>query len=52
MVADPPSADPVADMSALDDAITRFKIDKRPRIATFLAQVGHESGQLPRWSKT
>jgi putative chitinase len=31
---------------ALNDAMARFKIEGRLRVAAFLAQVGHESGQL------
>ncbi|PYY72184.1 glycoside hydrolase family 19 [Pseudomonas jessenii] len=43
-----PSAGPVAGVfvSALNDAMARFKIEGRLRVAAFLAQVGHESGQL------
>ncbi|WP_223542064.1 hypothetical protein [Pseudomonas sp. BF-RE-26] len=43
-----PSAGPVAGVfvSALNDAMARFKIDGRLCVAAFLAQVGHESGQL------
>lgn len=43
-----PNAGPVAGVfvSALNDAMARFKIDTRLRVAAFLAQVGHESGQL------
>jgi putative chitinase len=43
-----PNAGPVAGVfvSPLDDAMTRFKIEGLPRVAAFLAQVGHESGQL------
>lgn len=33
-------------LSALDRAMLRWKIDSRVRTAAFLAQVGHESGQL------
>jgi predicted chitinase len=33
-------------VSALNDAMARFKIEGRLRVAAFLAQVGHESGQL------
>ncbi|KQQ67850.1 glycoside hydrolase family 19 [Pseudomonas sp. Leaf127] len=33
---------------ALNRAMPRFKIDNRLRIAAFIAQVGHESGQLRR----
>ena len=43
-----PNAGPVAGVfvSALNDAMARFKIEGRLRVAAFLAQVGHESGQL------
>lgn len=43
-----PSARPVADVfvPALNRAMTRFRIDSPARRAAFLAQVGHESGQL------
>jgi putative chitinase len=43
-----PNAGPVAGVfvSALNDAMARFKIDTRLRVSAFLAQVGHESGQL------
>jgi putative chitinase len=43
-----PNAGPVAGVfvSALNDAMARFKIEGRLRAAAFLAQVGHESGQL------
>ena len=43
-----PNAGPVASVfvSALNDAMARFKIEGRLRVAAFLAQVGHESGQL------
>jgi putative chitinase len=43
-----PSAGPVAGVfvSALNDAMTRFKIEGQLRVAAFLAQIGHESGQL------
>ncbi len=43
-----PNAGPVAGVfvSALNDAMSRFKIAGRLRVAAFLAQVGHESGQL------
>lgn len=43
-----PNAGPVAGVfvSALNDAMARFKIHSRLRKAAFLAQVGHESGQL------
>lgn len=43
-----PNARPVAGifLPALNRAMTRFKIDRRMRAAAFLAQVGHESGQL------
>ena len=42
------SAGPVAGVfvSALNDAMARFKIHSRLRESAFLAQVGHESGQL------
>lgn len=33
---------------ALNVAMARFKIDSPVRMAAFLAQVGHESGQLTR----
>jgi putative chitinase len=32
-------------LSALNEAVTRFNIEGRLRVAAFLAQVGHESGQ-------
>lgn len=43
-----PNAGPVAGVfvSALNDSMARYKIDNRLRVAAFLAQVGHESGQL------
>jgi putative chitinase len=43
-----PNAGPVAGVfvSALNDAMARFKIEGRLRVSAFLAQVGHESGQL------
>jgi putative chitinase len=43
-----PNAGQVAGVfvSALNDAMARFKIEGRLRVAAFLAQVGHESGQL------
>lgn len=43
-----PSARPVAGVfvPALNRAMARWKIDSRVRQAAFLAQVGHESGQL------
>ena len=43
-----PNAGPNAGVfvSALNDAMTRFKIEGRLRVAAFLAQIGHESGQL------
>jgi putative chitinase len=43
-----PNAGPVAGVfvSALNDAMARFKIQGPMRVAAFLAQVGHESGQL------
>ena len=43
-----PNVGPVAGVfvSALNDAMARFKIQGPLRVAAFLAQVGHESGQL------
>lgn len=43
-----PSSSPVAGVFvfALNEAMARFKIEGRLRVAAFLAQVGHESGQL------
>lgn len=43
-----PNARPVAGifLPALNRAMARFKIDSRVRQAAFLAQIGHESGQL------
>ncbi|HEK0905465.1 TPA: glycoside hydrolase family 19 protein [Pseudomonas putida] len=43
-----PNARPVAGIfvPALNRAMLRWKIDSRLRLAAFLAQVGHESGQL------
>jgi len=43
-----PKARPVAGifLPALNRAMARHKIDSRVRVAAFLAQVGHESGQL------
>ena len=43
-----PNAGPVAGVfvSALNDAMARFNIEGWLRVAVFLAQVGHESGQL------
>ena len=45
-----PNAGPVAGVfvSALNDAMARFKIQGPLRVAAFIAQVGHESGQLTR----
>ncbi|WP_342650934.1 glycoside hydrolase family 19 protein [Pseudomonas sp. REB1044] len=33
-------------LASLNRAMTRYKIDSRLRVAAFLAQIGHESGQL------
>ncbi|UVL59813.1 glycoside hydrolase family 19 protein [Pseudomonas sp. B21-032] len=43
-----PNARPVAGifLPALNRAMARYKIDSQVRVAAFLAQVGHESGQL------
>lgn len=43
-----PKARPVAGvfLPALNRAAARWKIDSRMRMAAFLAQIGHESGQL------
>ena len=43
-----PNARPVAGifLPALNRAMARYKIDSPVRVAVFLAQVGHESGQL------
>ncbi|MNE34678.1 Chitinase class I [compost metagenome] len=43
-----PNARPVAGifLPALNRAMARYKIDSTVRVAAFLAQVGHESGQL------
>ncbi|QJC82474.1 glycoside hydrolase family 19 protein [Pseudomonas umsongensis] len=43
-----PNAGPVAGVfvSALNGAMARFNIQGRLRVAAFLAQIGHESGQL------
>lgn len=43
-----PNARPVAGifLPALNRAMARFKIDSRVRMAAYLAQIGHESGQL------
>ncbi|MNJ19109.1 Chitinase class I [compost metagenome] len=43
-----PNARPVAGifLPALNRAMARYKIDSRVRQAAFLAQIGHESGQL------
>jgi putative chitinase len=43
-----PNAGPVAGVfvPALNDAMVRFKIEGLLRVAAFLAQVGHESGEL------
>lgn len=45
-----PNARPVAGVfvPALNRAMARFRIDSRVRQAAFLAQAGHESGQLRR----
>lgn len=45
-----PNARPVASVfvPALNRAMARWKIDSRVRQAAFIAQVGHESGQLRR----
>jgi predicted chitinase len=42
-------ADTVVD--ALDAAMGRFEIDTPLRMAAFVAQLAHESGQLQRWTK-
>lgn len=39
---------PAGIFDALNQSMTRYRIDSAPRIAAFLAQVGHESGQLTR----
>lgn len=39
---------PAGVFDALNQSMTRYRIDSAPRIAAFLAQVGHESGQLTR----
>jgi putative chitinase len=36
---------------ALDVAMARYEIDTPARMAAFLAQLAHESGQLQRWSE-
>ena len=36
---------------ALDAAMARYEIDTPARMAAFLAQLAHESGQLQRWSE-
>jgi putative chitinase len=36
---------------ALDAAMARYEIDTPTRMAAFLAQLAHESGQLQRWSE-
>lgn len=43
-----PTAGPIAGVfvSALNNAMEQFKIEGRLRVAAFLAQIGHESGQL------
>jgi len=43
-----PNAGPVAGVfaPALNEAMARFKIDTPLRVAAFIAQAGHESGQL------
>lgn len=43
-----PNARPVADvfLPALNTTLPRWEIDNPKRVAAFLAQVGHESGQL------
>lgn len=43
-----PKARPVAGLfvPALNRAMLRWKIDSRMRLAAFIAQIGHESGQL------
>ncbi|RMP72167.1 Mu-like prophage, putative chitinase, partial [Pseudomonas syringae pv. atrofaciens] len=43
-----PNAGPKAGVfvSALNIAMARYAIDTRLRIAAFIAQIGHESGQL------
>lgn len=40
--------DPSTWATALSAAAARFEIDSAPRIASFLAQTGHESGQFNR----
>ena len=44
----PKCSDPDVWAAALPPALTRFGIDSPPRVAAFLAQVGHESGQFDR----
>ncbi len=45
-----PKARPVAGLfvPAINRAAARWKIDSRMRLAAFVAQIGHESGQLQR----
>ena len=49
-----PNARPVAGvfLPALNRAMAHFKIDSPVRAAAFLAQIGHESGQLLRLSES
>ncbi len=44
----PSLADPAAWVAALSPACVRFEIDTPGRLAAFLAQVAHESGELHR----
>jgi putative chitinase len=53
LVAVMPRAASVADQvtPALDAAMARYEIDTPARMAAFLAQLAHESGQLQRWNE-
>lgn len=47
----PGCADPVGWAPALNEAMARFDIGTTERMAAFLAQIAHESGQLTRLSE-
>ena len=47
----PGCTDPAAWVAALNEAMARFDIGSSGRMAAFLAQIAHESGQLTRLSE-
>ena len=47
----PGCADPAGWAPALNEAMVRFDIATTERMAAFLAQIAHESGQLTRLSE-